>query len=108
MQVGRMIFGKLKRKKQHKGIRVSARPLFIAPKIKDECFRGLTEQSNALAEEARLEGTLDIWDGKLRCECGASVGARTTSMGAYLVPTRHTVYKEPRQPARKRDYGKRI
>jgi hypothetical protein len=55
-----------------------------------------------------VNGTLDELDGKLRCECGGFVSARTTCMGSYLVPSRHSVYKEPRQPARKRDYGKRI
>ena len=108
MPVGRVIFGKPKRKPKHKGVKVAARPLFTAPKIKDECYRRLTEESNAQAEAARLEGTLEDLDGKLRCECGASVGARKTSMGDYLVPTRHSVYKEKRQPPRKRDYGKRI
>lgn len=108
MAIHRVILGKPKQRPKHKGTLVSVRPLFTVPRIKDECFRGLTEQSGALAEAARLEGTLEDLDGKLRCECGALVGARKTNMGDYLVPVRHSTYKEPRQPARKRDYGKRI
>ena len=43
MPIGRVIFGKPKRKPKRKGIRVSAGPLFTVPRIKDECFRRLTE-----------------------------------------------------------------
>lgn len=87
------------RKTKNRGIK------FLGLKIKDECFRRLTERSSALAEAARIDGTLEDLNGKLHCECGATVGARKTNMGYYLVPTRHPVYKEPRQPARKRACG---
>jgi hypothetical protein len=79
-------------------------------KIKDECFKQLTEQSKALAEAARAEGTLWLLDQKLLCECGATVGARTTNMGDWLQPSRHSTFKEPHRlanPSGKSGYYKR-
>lgn len=98
---GRIIFGKLKRKP--KGTLVLSVQSFPEVKIKNECqFPVLPDEYQKSAEKAFSEGTLDLLDGKLRCKCGASVGARKSTMGDFFAPTRHSVYKEPRQPARKR------
>jgi hypothetical protein len=108
MLVDRVIFGKPKRKPKLKSIRVSAGPLFKMPRIKDECFLGLTDHSRTLAAGADNIGTLDLLDGRLHCICGAAVSAMKNSMGEYVIRTRHSTYKERAQPPRKRDYGKHI
>lgn len=102
MAGGRIIFGKPKRKPKG-GLVLSGR-LFTESKFKNECqFSILPDEYQRIAEKAYSEGTLDELDGKLRCKCGASVGARKSNQGDFFAPTRHSVYKEPRQPARKRE-----
>ena len=108
MTAAHVIFRKPKRKPKLKGIRILAGPLFPVARIKNECSSPLTAQSRARADVARLQGVLEDMGRMLLCMCGASVGARETPMGDYLVPTRHPVYRESRPPARKRDYGKRM
>jgi hypothetical protein len=106
----KIVLGRPKRTPKRKGLVIRSGPLFAPMRIKDECFRSLTEQSKALAEKARIEDTLEDLDGKLRCECGATVGARTISMGDWLVPSRHSTFKEPRRlvnPSGKSGYYKR-
>lgn len=98
---GRIIFGKPKRKP--KGRLIIRGPLFTEIKIKNECqYSILPDEYQARAAKAHSDGMLDFLDGELRCKCGASVGARKSNMGDFFAPTRHTVYKVPRQPARKR------
>jgi hypothetical protein len=108
----KIVFGKMPKPKRTPKLKgrlvITHGPLFTPLRIKDECFKQLTERSNALAEKARSEGTLEDLDGELRCECEAAVGAKKTSMGDWLEPSRHSTYKAPRSPARKRDYGKRM
>jgi hypothetical protein len=86
-------------KPKQKKIRISARPLLALPNIKNRCSQPFTEQSRAIAKSARLED----WGERLRCTCGAIVGAENSNMGDYLVPTPHSVHKDERPPARKRD-----
>jgi hypothetical protein len=101
MAGGRIIFGKPKRKPKGRLV-VRGRP-FTGIKIKNECQSSiLPDEYQERAAKAYSEGTLDLLDGELRCQCGASVGARKSNMGDFFAPTRHSVYKEPRQPARKR------
>lgn len=98
---GRIIFGKPKRKP--KGRLVVSSRLFAGIKIKNECQSFiLPDEYQERAAKAYSEGTLDMLDGGLRCKCGASVGAKKSSMGDFFAPTRHSVHKAPRQPARKR------
>jgi hypothetical protein len=111
----KIILGKAKPKPKGKAKRsgrliIRGGPLFAPIKIKDECFRPLTEQSRALAEKAWKDGLLEDLDGKLRCECGAAVGVKKASMGEWLEPTRHPTYKPPRRlvnPSGKPGYYKR-
>jgi hypothetical protein len=106
----KIVLGRPKRTPKRKGLVIRGGPLFAPIRIKDECYRSLTEQSKALAEQARTEGTLEDLDGKLHCECGATVGARTTSMDGWLEPSRHSTFKEPRRlvnPSGKSGYYKR-
>lgn len=79
----------------------------------DYCYKPLTSESQARAEKAEQDGTLDMLEGELRCECGAHVGAlRKPWMdgpkGGPLHPTNHSPYKPPRPPARKRYDSKRF
>ncbi len=98
---GRIIFRKPKRKP--KGLLILGGPPFTGIKIKNECqYSILPDEYQERAAKAYSDGTLDMLDGKLRCKCGASVGARRSNMGDFFAPTRHSVYKAPRQPARKR------
>jgi len=100
MAGGRIIFGKPKRKP--KG-RLVVRGRSFAIKIKNECQSSvLPDEYQERAAKAYSEGALDLLDGELRCNCGARVGARKSNMGDFFAPTRHPVYKAPRQPARKR------
>lgn len=80
------------------------------PRYKDPCYGPLTKVSQTRAAKAHEMGTLDLLDGKLRCECGKMVDAKRATMGDYFdpAPRPHERYKEPRQPARKRDSGKRV
>lgn len=95
MAGNKIIFGKPKRKL--KGTFVYGRP-FTGFRIKNECqYSILPDEYQELAAKAYREGTLDLLNGKLRCKCGASVGAKKTDMGNYG-PTLHPEYKEPRQP----------
>ena len=105
MPNGRVIFGKPKpkQKPKRKTLRIYTGPLFAGIKIKDECYSvRLPDEYQAPAAKAYCEGMLDLLDGTLRCECGASVGARKSNMGNFFAPTRHSVYKALPQPARKR------
>jgi hypothetical protein len=98
---GGRIFGKAKRKP--KGRLVGRAPLSHWINIKNECQSSiLPDEYQERAAKAYNEGTLGLLDGELRCRCGASVGARKSNMGDFFAPTRHSVYKAPRQPARKR------
>jgi len=89
----------------------------------DKCYGSLDAASQLQAAEAHAAGELDLLDGELRCECGATVGARRVPKYLYRsdcsdadyeanprfhpYPRPHQRFKEPRQPARKRDGGKR-
>lgn len=93
----------VKPKRKPTGRLVRRAPLSHWIKIKNECQSSiLPDEYQERAARAYSEGTLDLLDGELRCRCGASVGARKSNMGDFFVPTRHPVYKAPRQPARKR------
>jgi hypothetical protein len=98
------------RKPKRKGIRIPRQVSFASPPYKDPCYGPLNAESQARAAEADRMGNLDLLDGKLRCECGKMVGAKRAVDGDYFQPDPrpHERYKGPRQPARKRDYGKRI
>jgi hypothetical protein len=66
----------------------------------NHCSRPLTPESQASAEKAELDGSLDMLDGELRCECGAHVGAIRTPWtdgpkGGPLHPTLHYPQKAP-------------
>ena len=91
-----------KQKASPKKLMLRMGPIFTGIKIKNECqYSSLPDEFQAIAAKAAEEGTLDLLDGKLRCKCGASVGAKKSNAGEWYGPTRHTVYKEPRPPARK-------
>lgn len=84
-----------------KGTFVKGRP-FTGIKIKNECqYSILPDEYQERAAKAYSHGTLDLLDGELRCKCGARVGAKKSNMGDFFAPTRHSVYKELRQLARK-------
>jgi hypothetical protein len=98
---GGRIFGKPKRKV--KGRLVGRAPLSHWINIKNECQSFiLPDEYQERAAKAYSDGMLWLLDGELRCKCGASVGARKSNMGDFFAPARHSVYKAPRQPARKR------
>jgi hypothetical protein len=64
----------------------------------------LTSESRARAVKAEQDGTLDMLDGELLCECGAHVGAVRKSYldgpkGGPLHPTLHHPAK-PTKPYR--------
>lgn len=101
MAGGRIIL-LVKPKRKSKGrLIVRGRPFSI--KIKNECQSSiLPDEYQERAAKAYSEGTLDLLDGELRCNCGARVGARKSNVGDFFAPTRHRIYKAPRQPARKR------
>jgi hypothetical protein len=104
----RRIVGKKIRK--GRGIRI-ALALSSAFRPKDPCYGPLTEESQRRAAEAHTMFNLDLLDGKLKCNgCGKMVSATLdAATGSFLVsPRPHERYKKPRQPARKRDYGKRM
>lgn len=101
MAGGRIIISKPKRKP--KGRLVGRAPLSHWINIKNECQSSiLPDEYQERAAKAYSDGMLWLLDGELRCKCGASVGARKSNMGDFFAPTRHSVYKAPRQPARKR------
>jgi hypothetical protein len=101
MASGRIIFCTPRRKP--KGRLVGRAPLSHWINIKSECQSSvLPDEYQERAAKAYSEGMLWLLDGELRCKCGASVGARKSNMGDFFAPTRHLVYKAPRQPARKR------
>jgi hypothetical protein len=103
---------KTRRKAKPRGFKIDTGALlsFATPKYKDPCYGPLTERSQQEAAEADEKGTLFLLDGKLICECGKLVGAKKSRMSSRFDPDPrpHERYKEPRQPARKRGYGKRI
>jgi hypothetical protein len=100
----------VRRAKKRTGIRLPGVVSFATVRLKDACYGPLTAQSQAKAAEYDALGNLDLLEGELRCECGKSVGAKRAVDGDYFQPDPrpHERYKEPPQPARKRDYGKRI
>jgi hypothetical protein len=100
------VVGKTKRK----GIRILTGPIsFATPRYKDACYGPLTKDSQAQAADAHSKGTLDLLDGKLRCDCGKMVGAKQSTMGSYFEPSPrpHERYKERPRPALKPGGGKR-
>ncbi|HEX4005118.1 MAG TPA: hypothetical protein VHX60_02985 [Acidobacteriaceae bacterium] len=103
----RIIFGKPKPKPKPKtkpkGQLIGRKPLSFGLKIKDECQHvSLPDEYQERAAKAFNDGTLSLLDGELLCKCGARVGARKSNLGSWFVPSRHSVFKPPRQPARKR------
>jgi len=104
---------KLGLKVKSKGLLIRTRPFLSVrgPKLKDPCYGSLSDVDQKRAEAAQLSSTLFMLEGKLRCvDCAQFVGAKKSTMGNYFEtdPRPHERYKEPRQPPRKRDYGKRI
>jgi hypothetical protein len=103
---------KLGLKVKSKGLLVRTQPLLSAqgPRLKDPCYGRLNEADQKQAAAHQLSSTLFMLEGKLRCvECGQFVGAKMRTEGGYEPdPRPHEKYKEPRQPPRKRDYGKRM
>jgi hypothetical protein len=96
--------GKKARRSISPGTLIRTGPIFTAPRMKDECQSSrLAEEFQQRAADAYLSSTLFMLEGKLRCNCGAMVGAEKSPTGDWFRPTRHTVYKEPRPPAHKRD-----
>jgi hypothetical protein len=100
-------------KVKSKGFLVRTRPSLSVrgPRLKDTCYGSLSDVDQKRAEAAQLSSTLFMLEDKRRCvDCGQFVGAKKSTMGNYFDtdPRPHERYKEPRQPQRKRDYGKRI
>ena len=91
--------------------RIAGATGFSGAKIDRHCYGVLQEDSLKKAEKAVQDG-LPVWhlEGQLRCECGATVGARPRSDGPGLRPTEHYPYKAPRKlqnPSGKPGYDKR-
>jgi hypothetical protein len=108
MQKQRIVGKKIRK---GKGIRIALARLSSTFRPKDPCYGPLTGESQRRAAEAHAMFNLDLLDGKLKCNgCGKMVSAMLdAATGSFLVsPRPHERYKEPRQPARKRDYGKRM
>jgi hypothetical protein len=81
-------------------------PQLACARIKNECQCSiLPDEYQERAAKANKDEILDLLYGKLRCKCGASVGARKSPMGDFFAPTRHPIYKEPHGP-RKRSRSK--
>jgi hypothetical protein len=98
-------------KKPFKGRRISSGVLrFFAFRLKDPCYGPLTKESQERAAKAHSVGGLDLQHGQLRCECGKAVGAKRAIEGNHFEPDPrpHELYKEPRRPALKHDFGKRM
>ena len=77
-------------------------PSFTRPRSqRDSCWKPLTSQSRALADDAQSRGVLFYLDGELLCECGAHVGARAVQRGfrIFLEPTFHYPHKPARPVA---------
>ena len=77
---------------------------FHAPEPKDPCYAlKLSAESQRRAAEADAMGNLDLWNGKLFCECGQKVSAKKPALGDLYepVPRPHERYKEPRRPPTK-------